>query len=182
MKIYTKTGDGGQTSLVGGTRVRKNDLRLAAYGTSDELNSFIGLLRAEKMAPEDDALLHFVQNRLFNLGAILATEQDKKQFLKGVEIKDEDIEKLEKEIDNITAQLPQEFSFILPAGNRRVALCHVCRTITRRLEREMISLTDKIEVEANCMKFVNRLSDYLFVLAKKTAKNDKCEVFLWEKA
>ena len=182
MKIYTKTGDGGQTSLVGGTRVRKNDLRLAAYGTSDELNSFIGLLRAEDMAEQDDKILHFVQNRLFNLGAILATEQDKKHFLKGIEIKAEDVERLEKEIDDISAQLSQEYSFILPTGNRRVALCHVCRTVTRRLEREIISLAEKTEVDANCMKFVNRLSDYLFVLAKKTAKNDKCEVFLWEKA
>ena len=181
MKIYTKTGDKGTTSLVGGTRVSKSDLRLEAYGTADELNSFVGLLRAKHLPEDTDKVLNFVQNKLFNLGACLATEHDKQDYVKDLLLTAENVALLESEIDRMTAELPVIRSFILPAGTEGVALAHVCRTVTRRLERRMIELGDCFEGSGVCLQFVNRLSDYFFILSKKLAQNDECEIFLWEK-
>ncbi len=181
MKIYTKTGDKGTTSLVGGTRVSKADIRLEAYGTADELNSFIGLLRAENMPENIDKTLNFVQNKLFNLGACLATESDKQHFVKDLRITAEDVSFVENEIDAMNEDLPVIKSFILPAGNKRVSLSHVCRTITRRLERRMVELGDGFDNAEISLQFVNRLSDYFFILSKKMAQIDKCVIFLWEK-
>lgn len=204
MNIYTKTGDAGSTSLVGGTRVSKADLRLEAYGTADELNSFVGLLRAEctdSRYAAVDALLHTVQNKLFNLGSWLATEPDKMHFLDGMLLASADVLALEQAIDLMQADLPVLRSFILPAGNRRVALAHVCRTLTRRLERRMVQLrlaslpaatpaaapaaklpaSDPDPASDFAFQYVNRLSDYFFILAKKLAQIDGCDVFLWEK-
>ena len=203
MKIYTKTGDAGTTSLVGGTRISKADLRLEAYGTADELNSFVGLLRAEctdSRYAAVDALLHSVQNKLFNLGSWLATEPDKMHYLDGMLLTTADVEALEQAIDLMQADLPVLRSFILPAGNRRIALAHVCRTLTRRLERRMVQLrlalppassaaeADAAEADTAlspaaeaASQYVNRLSDYFFILAKKLAQIDGCDVFLWEK-
>ena len=181
MKVYTKTGDKGTTSLVGGTRVSKADLRLEAYGTADELNSFVGLLRAKGLPEQMDKVLGFVQNKLFNLGACLATESDKQQYVKDLVLTQDNVRLLEQEIDRMTAELPVIRSFILPAGNERVALAHVCRTVTRRLERRMVELGDSYEGSDICLQFVNRLSDYFFILSKKVAQNDDCEIFLWEK-
>ena len=181
MKIYTKTGDNGTTSLVGGTRVSKTDKRLEAYGTADELNSFVGLLRAKNLPKDVDQTLNFVQNKLFNLGACLATEPEKVQFVQDIVLKEDDVLLLEKEIDAMSVNLPTIHSFILPAGSETVALCHVCRTITRRLERRIIDLqNDDLNHDLN-VHFVNRLSDYLFILSKKVAKIDNSAVFLWEK-
>lgn len=181
MKIYTKTGDNGTTSLVGGTRVSKADPRLEAYGTADELNSFIGLLRAEHLPENIDRTMNIVQNKLFNLGACLATESDKQHFVKDLCISREDIVMLENEIDIMSEDLPVIRSFILPAGNKRVSLAHVCRTVTRRLERRMVELDGAFEGSEPGLQFVNRLSDYFFILSKKLSQIDKCEVFLWEK-
>lgn len=183
MRIYTRTGDRGTTALATGERVSKTDLRLEAYGTADELNSFVGLLRAEDMANDDELL--FIQNRLFNLGACLAGAD-------GEWISADDVCRLEQSMDQMQAELEPMRGFILPAGNRRVSLCHVCRTVTRRLERHMVALQNQIEAEklpdptplqdkAILMQFVNRLSDFWFVLAEKTAKNDKISLFLWKK-
>ena len=181
MTIYTKTGDKGTTSLVGGTRVSKADLRLETYGTADELNSFVGLLRAQNMPEEIDVVLNTIQNKLFNLGACLATEKEKQHFVKDLQLTEADVTLLENEIDRMNADLPIVKSFILPAGNTRVSLAHVCRTVTRRLERRMVELGDEYENSQLCLQFVNRLSDYFFILSKKVAQNDKCEIFLWEK-
>lgn len=181
MKIYTKTGDDGTTSLVGGTRVSKADVRLEAYGTADELNSFVGLLRAYELPEEADDILNMVQNRLFNIGACLATETDKHHFVRDLQITEEDICRLERAIDSMNDTLPVIRSFILPAGNKRVCLAHVCRTVTRRLERRMVETGDEYESAKICLQFVNRLSDYFFVLSKKMAQTDQCDVFLWRK-
>ncbi len=183
MRIYTKTGDRGTTALASGERVSKADLRLEAYGTADELNSFVGLLRAEDM-PNDEEL-SFIQNKLFNIGACLASAD-------GEWITADDVHRLEQSMDAMQAELEPIRGFILPAGNRRVSLCHVCRTITRRLERHMVALRMQIEDEKRpdetpsqdktiLMQFVNRLSDFWFVLAEKMAKNDKISIFLWKK-
>lgn len=181
MKIYTKTGDNGTTSLVGGTRISKADIRLEAYGTADELNSFIGMLRAQQLPEDIDKVLNIMQNKLFNLGAILATEKGKQQFVKDLLLKEEDVSYIEQEIDRMSADLPVTRSFILPAGNMRVSTAHVCRTIARRLERRMVALGDEYEESRVCLQYVNRMSDYFFILSKKMAQIDECEVFLWEK-
>ncbi len=184
MAIYTKTGDIGTTSLVDGTRVSKAHLRLETYGTADELNSFVGLLRAKQ--PEDE-LLCWIQNKLFDLGTYLAIE---KPSLEEQWVAEEDVRTLELAIDKITPTLPTLRGFVLPGGNETIALAHVCRTITRRLERYIVNLfVEQQELKDEkqntndliCLKFVNRLSDFFFILARKYTENDKCEVFLWEK-
>lgn len=183
MRIYTRTGDRGTTALATGERVSKTDLRLEAYGTADELNSFVGLLRSEDM-PNDDEL-QFIQNKLFNLGACLAGAD-------GEWITADDVTRLEQSMDEMQADLEPMRGFILPGGNRRISLCHICRTVTRRLERIMVALQDQkmtqnlpssppSQDEAVLMQFVNRLSDFWFVLAEKMAKNDKITLFLWKK-
>ena len=149
--IYTKTGDKGTTSLANGERVAKTDVRIEAYGTVDELNSFIGLLR---VAAESEQLA-WIQNRLFNLGALLSAAP-------GEWISEADVHQLEQWIDAMQAVVPPMRAFILPAGGETVCRCHVCRTICRRAERRMLEAqSDEI-----ALKFVNRLSDYLFVLAR----------------
>ncbi len=158
MAIYTKTGDKGTTSLASGERVAKTDVRIEAYGTVDELNSWIGLLRAEieneKLKIENDQLA-WIQNKLFNLGAWLSAAP-------GEWITAEDVSQLERWIDEIQAVVPPLRAFVLPAGGEVVCRCHVCRTICRRAERRMI------EAQANetALKWVNRLSDYLFMFAR----------------
>ncbi len=181
MKIYTKTGDKGQTSLIGGTRVSKADLRLDTYGTADELNSFVGLLRAEPIAKDVDELLATVQNKLFNLGAYLATDTAKHAPAEDICLTALDVQQLEQAIDRYTESLPPLRGFVLPAGNRSVALAHVCRTVTRRLERKMVALLGESPADAFALQYVNRLSDLCFVLARKLAQEDKCDVFLWKK-
>lgn len=184
MKIYTKTGDLGQTSLVGGKRIGKDDLRLEAYGTADELNAFVGLLRAQDLEPDTDKLLHNVQNKLFNLGAILASESAERVRQSGVELSAADVQGLEQAIDILSANLSAMRGFVLPAGNTTIALCHVCRTIARRLERRMVALQmreGKIAENDFCLQYVNRLSDLLFILSQKVAQIDETDSFLWEK-
>lgn len=181
MKIYTKTGDDGTTSLVGGKRVSKSDKRLEAYGTADELNAFIGLLRTQQLPDDVDAVLLKTQNKLFNIGACLATESDKCQYVKELMITQDDVVLLESEIDKLTAELPVLHSFILPAGNSTIVLCHVCRTIVRRLERRMVEMENDFIGFETALQYVNRLSDYLFILSKYMAKIDNYELILWEK-
>lgn len=186
MKIYTKTGDAGTTSLVGGTRVSKGSLRLEAYGTADELNSFVGWLRAKDLPEDTDRTLQRVQNMLFNIGSCLAVEPDKEAYVADLIPCAEDIAFVEKEIDRLGENLPELKRFILPAGSERVALCHVCRTITRRLERLMVRLSDALSEEGaslppSCLGYVNRLSDYFFVLSRNMAQIDECGVFFWKK-
>lgn len=166
MKIYTKTGDQGATSLVGGTRVSKASVRLEAYGTVDELNSSIGLLLAMDNVPlaACDLLTH-VQHLLFNLGSQLATESNSKWQPEGVT--DADVCMLEKAIDEIIATLPPKFRFVLPGGCLSAAQANVARTVARRAERRMVAMEENGDpVAPEAMRFINRLSDYLFVLGR----------------
>lgn len=181
MNIYTKTGDKGTTSLATGERVEKDDPRLEAYGTADELNSFVGLLR--NYIPKDiDVQLEYIQNKLFNLGAELANAP-------GMWLEEKDVQCLEQWMDEIQSMLEPVHAFVLPGGSQSVALCHVCRTITRRLERQMVSLQKVTKTEKNAIepfspisyRFVNRLSDFWFMLAKKMAKIENLSLFLWKK-
>jgi len=184
-KIYTKTGDKGTTSLIGGTRVSKDSARLEAYGTADELNSFIGLLRAQDLPEDIDGVLKRIQNKLFNLGGFLATDTNVTNTCEATEVSEEEVAILEALIDKMQEELEPVHGFILPGGDQAIAICHVCRTVARRLERRMVTLFgDELDDNPKAkisLQYVNRLSDFLFVLSKKIAKMRKKELFLWEK-
>ena len=165
-KIYTRRGDDGSTGLFGGPRVRKDDLRVAAYGDVDELNSALGVAREE--LPDDDirSFLDALQSELFTLGAELATP-DASSAPKAVpRITDAHVLRLEQEIDRLTGELPEMKSFILPGGSRAGAALHLCRTICRRGERKVVSLAESSPVSAQALAYLNRLSDLLFVMAR----------------
>ena len=181
MKIYTKTGDKGDTSLAVGGRVRKSDKRLEAYGTADELNSYVGWLRAKIVGESPiwhivvDEQLGWVQNRLFDIGAILAGAE--------MEVTEEAVCQLEKWIDDMQKELPVLREFILPGGNEVVSLCHVCRTVARRLERNIVDWCDSEEkaLPEKVVCYVNRLSDYCFILARWMGKKEQIKPIVWEK-
>ncbi len=165
MKIYTKTGDKGQTGLIGGTRVSKDNARLEAYGTVDELNSQIGLLCTSTIEKLSLDFLEIIQHNLFVIGSYLATDQEKtsaSSFL----ISEEKILQVEHEIDRLNEQLPELTSFILPGGSIAAANAHICRTISRRAERKIVTLSKEHNVDIQIIKYINRLSDYLFTLAR----------------
>ena len=166
-KIYTRRGDDGSTGLFGGPRVRKDDLRVAAYGDVDELNSALGVAREELLAFADLlSLVDSLQSELFTLGAELATP-DADQAPKEVpRIGAEHVKRLEREIDRLTGELPEMKNFILPGGSRAGAALHLCRTVCRRAERKMVSLADGAPVSPQALAYVNRLSDLLFVMAR----------------
>jgi len=178
MKIYTKTGDCGMTSLANGQRVEKADVRLEAYGTADELNSFVGLLRCHVADnPTMEEQLVWIQNKLFNLGAALAQA-------KGDWIVPEHVQTLEHWIDQMQVDLPPFQGFVLPGGSEAVSLCHICRTITRRLERQIVRInwSDQEQNKTDIFVcFVNRLSDFWFIFAQKYAKNEGTCAILWKK-
>jgi len=163
MKIYTKTGDKGQTSLFNGERRSKDDIRIEAYGSVDELNSFLGLLISKLNDMELKQVLMGIQKSLFDLGSMLANPTNTSKAV----IKEEDIEALEKGIDNMNEYLPALKTFILPGGNENASLAHVCRTVCRRAERRAITLSGKNEIDPIAIKYLNRLSDYFFVLSRK---------------
>lgn len=165
MKIYTKTGDKGQTGLIGGTRISKDDQRLEAYGTVDELNSNIGFLISLGVDQKTEHFLESIQNDLFVIGSYLATDQEKKsteEFL----IEEGKITAMEQEIDRMNAVMPELDSFILPGGSKSASFSHICRTISRRAERNIIFLTKNYNIDIQLLKYINRLSDYLFTLAR----------------
>ncbi len=167
MKIYTKTGDKGITSLIGGTKVSKAHLRIEAYGTIDELNSYIGLCNDLLSDNNSRAILPEVQDRLFTIGAALACDPEKETKMKIPDLKEEDIILLENEIDKMDAVLPSMKSFILPGGHPIISHLHVARCICRRAERSCVRLeSGNNEVEPIIPKYLNRLSDYLFILAR----------------
>lgn len=173
MKIYTKTGDKGTTSLVGGTRVPKTHIRLEAYGTVDELNSNLGLLITYLLDGKDKDFLQQVQDRLFAVGSHLATDREKMELKEASIISSEQVEMVEREIDRLDTLLPPLSAFILPGGSRGAALCHVCRTVCRRAERRILALAEQVEISSELLAYVNRLSDYLFVLSRKMNQDDK---------
>lgn len=181
MKIYTKTGDKGKTSLIGGTKVFKSDLRIEAYGTVDELNSFIGLSLDHLRSHSIHNVLAEVQDRLFTIGSALACDPEKETKLKIPDLHEGDVELLEKEIDKMNEVLPTMKSFILPAGHVAVSSLHVSRTVCRRAERNCVKMLKKeIEVEDLIIKYLNRLSDYLFVLARFAAHQLNVEEIPWK--
>ena len=181
-KIYTRTGDKGMTSLVGGVRIKKHDKRLEAYGTIDELCSHVGLLVA-LVSPDDDdrPLLLRTQSNLFIVGSHLATDQNQTPLYPSAQLPEGETEMLEQRIDQILALLPEPQGFILPGGTVAAAQCHVCRTVCRRAERCIDALAEDAVVGDDIIKYVNRLSDYLFVLAKKINFNAGQQEIIWQK-
>ena len=185
MKIYTKTGDNGTTALFGGTRVKKHNLRIESYGTVDELNSYIGLIKDQEISNYNKESLLKIQNDLFTLGAMLATPPEKETLKNGKErlnipkIDDEAILFLENEIDKMDLELPQMTHFILPGGHQAVSFCHVARCVCRRAERLSVELNDQEAINDAILKYLNRLSDYLFVLARMLSKDLSVEEIKW---
>ncbi|HET6556640.1 MAG TPA: cob(I)yrinic acid a,c-diamide adenosyltransferase [Prolixibacteraceae bacterium] len=179
MKIYTRTGDDGTTGLIGGTRVKKYNIRLEAYGTVDELNSYIGLLRSLLEDKQTDVILEKIQHKLFVIGANLATEVHTELIKKQVPCRESDIVMLENEMDRMHEVLPPLNHFILPGGSQAASFCHVARTVCRRAERRIVELSEKSEVDTLLIKFINRLSDYLFVLSRKISMDLKSPETLW---
>ncbi len=178
MKIYTKTGDKGLTSLIGGTRVPKSHIRIEAYGTVDELNSYVGLIRDQLKGENEIVVLKEIQDRLFTIGALLAAEPDKtKQKLP--DLLPSDIELLETEMDSINAYLPPLKHFILPGGSVLASHCHVARCICRRAERGVVYLSQDNFVDDKVIIYLNRLSDYLFTLSRKITFDNKNLENIW---
>jgi cob(I)alamin adenosyltransferase len=185
MKIYTKTGDQGTTALFGGTRVPKHHIRIESYGTVDELNSHIGLLRDQEINQLHKEFLMQIQDKLFTVGAILATDPDKAILKSGQErlnipkISKEDVEQLEKAIDTMDEALPPMTHFVLPGGHPTVSICHICRCVCRRAERLTTALYEISPFHETTLVYLNRLSDYLFVLARKLSYELKAEEIKW---
>lgn len=179
MKVYTKTGDKGTTALFGGARVSKSHDRIDAYGTVDELNSYIGLVRDQEVNHKRKEILVEIQDRLFTIGSILATEPGNTK-VKVPRLAVGDIEVLEKEIDKMEEELPPMKSFILPGGHPSVSFCHVTRCVCRRTERLVVALNDRESVDMEVIQYLNRLSDYLFVLARKMSKELDAEETPWK--
>lgn len=177
-KIYTKTGDKGQTSLFGGRRVSKGYLRIDAYGTVDELNSCIGLLRDHLSDEVLRALLKEIQDRLFTLGANLAADPSKE--LQKPDLLEEDIKLLEQEMDRMDEGLPELRNFILPGGHPTVSFCHLARCVCRRAERLAVTLAEEEPVDPILIQYLNRLSDYLFILGRRIAFDLGIEEVVWK--
>lgn len=178
MKIYTKTGDKGQTSLIGGTRVPKHHLRIESYGTVDELNSYIGLIRDQQISEHQQQILKEIQDRLFTIGSMLASDPEKSK-MKIPDLHATDIELLEKEMDAMNEELPELRHFILPGGATSVSFCHLARCVCRRAERICVHLSEESFVDDQVMIYLNRLSDYLFTLARKLCFDLQIEENKW---
>lgn len=178
MKIYTKTGDDGFTSLIGGTRVPKYHLRIESYGTVDELNSYIGLIRSQEIDGKDNLMLKEIQDRLFTIGALLAADPEKSK-MKIPDLHLQDVELLEQEMDRIEAILPPLKHFILPGGSNAVSFCHLARCVCRRAERITIELSENSFVDEKVKIYLNRLSDYLFMLARKIGFDQNTAENIW---
>jgi cob(I)alamin adenosyltransferase len=179
LKIYTKTGDDGTTGLVGGSRVKKYDFRIEAYGTVDELNASLGVLRGFELNENVSVLLIQIQNKLFNIGSILASDENGKTFTSKLAISKKDIEVLENSIDEFEKELPELTSFVLPGGDFIVAQCHVARTVCRRAERRIVEFSEQFSVQSGIIKYINRLSDLLFVLSRKLGADRGVEESPW---
>ncbi|GAA4315288.1 cob(I)yrinic acid a,c-diamide adenosyltransferase [Nibribacter koreensis] len=180
MKIYTKTGDKGETSLIGGTRVKKSHARIEAYGTVDELNSFIGVVRDQEVNQKRQALFSEIQDRLFTIGSTLATDPDRDTKIQTPDLHEADILFLEKEMDALDQNLPPLRNFILPGGHVAVSFCHVARTVCRRAERLSIALQEDSPVDDLIIKYLNRLSDFLFVLSRAISQELGAQEITWK--
>ena len=185
MKIYTKTGDKGTTALFGGTRVPKHHIRIESYGTVDELNSHIGVIRDQDIDTWAKDILVIIQDKLFTVGAILATDPEKATLKSGKDrlnipkISSEDIELLEQEMDKMNLELPEMTHFVLPGGHQTVSFCHIARCVCRRAERLASALNDLEPFHPETLTYLNRLSDYLFVLARKLSKDLQADEVKW---
>jgi len=180
-KIYTKTGDKGTTSLIGGTKVPKSHLRIESYGTVDELNSHIGYCNDLIQHNETNLILKEIQDRLFTIGSSLATDPEKEPAMKIPDLKEEDILLLEKEMDKMDASLPVMKSFVLPGGHQVVSSLHIARCVCRRAERSCVRMQfEEIEVDPVVIKYLNRLSDYLFVLSRFMTKELNADEIPWK--
>jgi cob(I)alamin adenosyltransferase len=180
MKIYTKTGDKGTTSLLGGTRVPKFHPRIEAYGTIDELNSYIGLIRDQDIAEHNKKLLLEIQDRLFTMESQIAKDPEVELNYTLPEIQPRDVENLEKEMDKMNKSLPELKNFILPGGHAVVSFCHIARCVCRRAERITLRLSQAQPVNSLNIMYLNRLSDYLFVLARKLARDLNVDETPWK--
>ena len=180
--LYTRGGDKGTTSLVGGQRVSKGHLRLESYGTIDELNSFLGLLIAETKEQKIVDILQFVQHKLFAVGSYLATDTTTTELKTANQITNENILRIEQAIDEIDSRLPKMKGFILPGGCRSASLAHVCRTVCRRAERQICRLAETATVDDASLTFINRLSDLLFVIARNECISKNKDEIIWDNA
>jgi len=180
LKIYTKVGDKGTTSLIGGTKVLKSDLRIEAYGTVDELNSYIGLCNDLLTDEHSQKVLKEIQDRLFTIGSSLACDPEKEPKMKIPDLEEADVSLLEKEIDQMSAVLPAMKNFILPGGHATVSHIHIARCICRRAERCCVRLNEQEAEKLLILKYLNRLSDYLFVLARCVAHLLNAEEIAWQ--
>lgn len=180
MKIYTKKGDEGNTQLLGGSMVKKNHIKLECYGTIDELNAFIGNIYDQEISESHKEILLKIQNQLFNLGSCIAFD-GKKESIKLPNVTEQNIEMLEKAIDKMDASLPILKNFILPSGLSTVSKCHIARTICRRAERNLVALGEEEKINPLHLKYLNRLSDYLFVLARFILMENDISATEWEK-
>jgi len=178
--VYTKTGDAGMTSLVGGVRVPKTHIRLEAYGTVDELNACLGLLVTYLADEQDQCLVRRLQDTLFVIGSHLATDSSQSPTAKSFTISREQVQMLEHEIDRLDSSLPPLKAFVLPGGSRGAAVCHLCRTVCRRAERRILSLAQQVEISPELLAYINRLSDYLFVLSRKMNQDEKKGEIFWQ--
>ena len=185
MKIYTKTGDTGETSLFGGKRVKKYDLRIESYGTIDELNSYMGLIRDQKIDDLTFKSIVKIQNELFGIGAMLATPPENQKLKSGKNrlkidvIGTDEISFLEMEIDKMESALKPMTNFILPGGHTSVSICHIARCVCRRAERITVQLNEEQDIDSNILTYINRLSDYLFVLARKLSIDNGADEIPW---
>ena len=180
-KIYTKTGDKGQTSLIGGTKVPKSHIRIEAYGTVDELNSYIGLVSDHLDGIHSTTTLKEIQDRLFTIGSSLACDPEKELKMKIPDLKEEDVSLLEKEMDKMNEVLPVMKTFLLPGGHVSVSSIHIARCVCRRAERCCVNLQQQdLFVEPLIIKYLNRLSDYLFVLARFISQQLKVKEIPWK--
>lgn len=181
-KVYTRTGDKGMTSLVGGVRVKKTDVRLEAYGTVDELSAQLGLLAALLQEGDERSEIVRIQNNLFNVCSHLATDQDKTPLYPSAYLADGEVERLETLVDAVMTELPERQGFILPGGCVAAAQAHVARTVCRRAERRITALAETATVASEILQYINRLSDYLFVLAKKINFSAGQSEIIWQNA
>ncbi|WP_066628875.1 cob(I)yrinic acid a,c-diamide adenosyltransferase [Labilibacter marinus] len=177
--VYTKTGDRGKTSLIGGTRVAKNHYRLEAYGTVDELNTFIGMIRSYEVDDNTQKQIIDIQHKLFVIGAYLATDSNVTDLRDKLDYSESIIEELEKEMDRMENELPPMKYFVLPGGHPGVSYCHIARTVCRRAERRILDMADDTEVNPWVIRYVNRLSDYLFVLSRHLSKHYNSNEIPW---